>query len=125
MGWIPVKLSRHLTLQNLGNIHFLVIFSILGGPRKVDDLPTSPNNQFRDYFIRNRIEKLVTLNWNFAPQTLKTENNNRPNCFQTLFFFAKSGFPKTRDLSLAAPRGVYISRNDLKQNRCFWEMAKT
>ena len=43
--------------------------NIVGGPRKVDDRPTSPNNQFRDYFIRNRIEKLVPLNWNFAPQT--------------------------------------------------------
>ena len=43
------------------------------GPRKVDDLPTSPYNQFLDHFIRNRIEKLVPLNWNFAPQALKTE----------------------------------------------------
>ncbi len=49
LGWIPVKFSRHLTLQNLRNINFLVIFSILdGGPRKVNDLLTSPNNQFRD-----------------------------------------------------------------------------
>ncbi len=44
-----------------------------GGLRKVDELPTSPNNQFRGYFIRNRIEELVPLNWNFASQTLKTE----------------------------------------------------
>ena len=44
-----------------------------GGPKKVDDLLTSPINQFRDYFIRNRIEKLVPLNWNFAPHTLKSE----------------------------------------------------
>ena len=42
-----------------------------GNPRTIDDLPTSPNNQFRDYFIRNRIEKLVPLNWDCAPQTLK------------------------------------------------------
>ena len=31
--------------------------------------------------------------------------------FSNLDFLMKSGFPKTRDLSPAAPRGVYISRN--------------
>ena len=41
----------------------VVIFSILGGPKKVNDLLTSPSNQFRDYFIRNRLEKLVPLNY--------------------------------------------------------------
>ena len=49
----PPLLSRHLTLQNLRNINFLLIFSILGGgggPRKVNDLLTSPSNQFRRLF---------------------------------------------------------------------------
>ena len=72
LGWIPVKFSRHLTLQNLRNMNFLVISSILGrSQRKVNDLPTSPNNQFWCHFIRNRMEELVPLNWNFAPRTLK------------------------------------------------------
>ena len=34
------------------------------------------------------------------------------NPFSNLDFLVKYGFPKTRDLSPAAPRGVYISRND-------------
>ena len=50
------------------------VLNIGGDPRKVDDLPTSPNNQFRDYFIRNRIEKLVPLNGNLAP----TYNSHLP-----------------------------------------------
>ena len=55
------------------NINFLVIFSILdGGPRKVNDLLTSPSNQFRDYFIRNRIEKLVPVNYRFPTGNKKT-----------------------------------------------------
>ena len=53
--------------------YFLVIFSIFGGgPRKVDDLPTSPINQFRDHFIRNRIEKLVPVNYRFPTGNKKT-----------------------------------------------------
>ena len=84
MGWIPVKLSRHLTLQNLRNINFLVIFSIFHfwgwGPRKVDDLPTSPINQFQDYFIRNRIEKLVPVNYR-----LPTGNNKHQKIGQIVF----------------------------------------
>ena len=120
----PPLLSRHLTLQNLRNINFLVILLILvGGPRKVNDLLTSPSNQFRDYFIWNRIEKLVPLNWNFAPQTLKKYNEST-NLFSNLAFLPKSGFPKTQDLSPAAPRGVYISRND--PTKIFvWEIGKT
>ena len=35
----------------------------------------------------------------------------------------KSGFPKIRDLSPAAPRGVYIARNDPKQ-KYFLEMSE-
>ena len=50
---------RHLVPQNVGNIIF-VIFSILGWvQQKVNGLGTSPRNQFRDHFIRNRLEKLV------------------------------------------------------------------
>ena len=111
-GTHPPVLSRHLVPQNLGRIMFLVIFSILdGGPRKVNDLLTSPSNQFRDYSIWNRIEKLVPQHWNFAPQTLKTLKQTDQSVFK-LDFLVKYGFPKTRDLSPAVPRGFYISRND-------------
>ena len=81
VGWVgnkcgtyPPWLSRHLTLQNLRNMNFLIIFSIFGGggPRKVNDLLTSPINQFRDYFIRNRIEKLVPLNYRFPTDNKKS-----------------------------------------------------
>ena len=64
---------------------------------KINDLLTSPKNQFRDYFIRNRIEKLMPQLWNFPPQTLKTSKPTNP--FSNLDFWPKSGFPKTRDLS--------------------------
>jgi hypothetical protein len=54
-------------------INFLFIFSMLGrSPKKVNDLLTSPSNQFRDYSIWNRIEQLVPQLSNFGPQTLKT-----------------------------------------------------
>ena len=43
---------------------------------------------------------------NCSPQKKTT------NPFSNLDFFVKCGFPKTRDLSPAAPEGVYISRND-------------
>ena len=60
-------------LTKPGNINFLVIFSIFHfwgrGPIKVDDLLTSPINQFRDYFIRNRLEKLVPVNNITSPGT--------------------------------------------------------
>ena len=59
------RISRDLVSQNLRNINFLVTFlniSLGGwGQRKVDVLLTSPINQFRDYFIRNRLEKLVPV----------------------------------------------------------------
>ena len=86
--------------------------SIGSESRKVNDLLTSPSNQSRDYFTLNRIEKLVPQHGNFAPQTLNTANKTYQVVFK-LDFLVKSGFPKTWDLSLAAPWGVYISRDDL------------
>ena len=60
-------------LRKPGNMNFLVIFSIFHfwgwGPRKVDDLLTFPINQFRDYFIRNRLEKLVPVINITSPKT--------------------------------------------------------
>ena len=81
------------------NINFLVIFSIFHfwgwGPRKVNDLLTSPINQFRDYFIRNRLEKLVPANYRFPTDNKKNIKINRPNRFQTLTFGRNLGFQKT------------------------------
>ena len=104
-GTHPPFFSRQLVAQNLRNIQFIFIFSILdGGPRKVNDLLTSLSNQFRDYSIWNRIEKIVPQHWNFAPLTLKTLQETT-KLFSNLYFLPKSGFPKTRDLSPAAPGG--------------------
>ena len=74
---------------------FLRFFQYWGGQRKVNDLSTSPNNKLRDYFIWNRIEKLVPLNWKLSPQTLKTAKKNRPTRFQTLTFWWNLCFQKS------------------------------
>ena len=58
----PPFFSRHLVPQNVGNIIFVCYFLNIGlGPKKVNGLGTSPRNQFRDYFIRNRLEQLVPV----------------------------------------------------------------
>ena len=60
----------HKTSETL---FLFVIFSILArSPKKNNVLLTSPSNQFRDYFIWNRIEKLMLQHWNCSPQTLNT-----------------------------------------------------
>ena len=89
MGWIPVKF-RNIWPYKTSETLILIIFSIVGGPRKVDDLGTSPNNQFWDHFTRNRIEWLVEL----CTTNFKNRNNNRPNCFQSLTFCRNLGFQK-------------------------------
>ena len=82
------------------NSKFLVIFSILGGVQeKSIDLPTSPINQFRDYFNRNRIEKLVPVNYRF-PTGNKKHQKKSTKPFSNLDFWPKSGFPKNWDLTL-------------------------
>ena len=111
LGWIPVEFWHHLVSQNLKTLIFSIFHFGRWGPRKVDDLVTSPINQFWDYFIRNRIEKLVPVNYQFPTGNKKhLKTSTKP--FSNLDFWQKSGFPKIRDLSLVAPRGVYISRND-------------
>ena len=116
-GTHPPFLSRHLVPQNLRNIIFLFIFSILdGGPRKVNDLLTSPSNQFRDYSIWNRIEKLVPQHWNFAPQTLKTLKKTYHVVFK-LDFLVKSGFPKNPPgICPRQPPGGFIFPEMTQQN---------
>ena len=111
----PTKPQKHVF-----SCYFVNIGSV---SKKVNDLLASPSNQFRDYSIWNRIERLVPQLWNFAPQTLQTVQKTTKLC-SNLDFLTKSGFPKTRDLSPAAPWGVYISRKDPPKTK-IWEIAKT
>ena len=88
----PPFCSRHLVPQNVGNIIFVCYFLNIGlGPKKINGLAICSKNQFRDYFIRNRLGKLVPLNWDFAPQNLKNRKRHRPTCFQTLTCLVQSG----------------------------------
>ena len=107
-------------------MNFLVIFSIFHfwgwGPRKVNDLLTSPSNQFRDYFIRNRLEKLVPLNYRF-PTDNKKPLNKSTKPFSNLDFWPKSGFPKARVSSPVAPRGFIFPEMTPKKN-IFLEMPE-
>ena len=112
-SWMDSPFFRDIWSHKTSETLFVfAIFSIFPwDQQKVNVLLTSPSNQFRDYSIWNCIEKLVPQHWNFAPQTLNTSKKTNQSVSK-LYFFVKSGFPKTRDLSPAAPRGVYISRND-------------
>ena len=47
------------------------------------------------------------MKWNFAPRTLNTETIIDQTVSKPLFF-AKSGFPKTRDLSPVPPGGFIV-----------------
>ena len=79
--------SRHLVPQNVGNIIFVCYFLNIGlGPKKSMVSPSVRKIKFRDYFIRNRLEKLVPLNWNFAPHNLKNQKKTT-NLFSNLDFF--------------------------------------
>jgi len=100
-SWTHPPFFRDIWSHRTSETLFLfVIFSILDCvQQKVNVLLTSPSNQFRDYHTWNRIEKLMPLNWNFAPPTLKTSQKTT-NVFSNLDFLQKSGFPKTRDLSM-------------------------
>ena len=107
----PAFFSRHLAPQNVGNIIFVCYFLNIGSESK---------NQCSWHFSKKSIPGLFYLEphrnvnattLNFAPQTLKTFKNTYQSVFK-LDFFVTSGFPKTRDLSPAAPRDVYISRID-------------
>ena len=105
-SWIhPPFFWRHLVPQNVGHIIFVCYFLNIGlGPKKVNGLAICSKNQFRDYFIRNRLEKLVPLNWNFAPQNLKNRRKQPTNLFSNLDFLSTSEFPKILGLSMDFPR---------------------
>ena len=93
LGLIPLFFATS-GLTKRRKHYFVCYFLNIGlGSKKVNDLLTSPKNQFRDYFIRNRIEKLMPQLWNFPPQTLKISKKTT-NPFSNLDFFVKSGFPQ-------------------------------
>ena len=93
----PTKRRKH---------YFCLLFSQYWvGVETINVLGTSPSNQFRDYFIWNRIEKLMPQHWNCSPQILKTLKQ-LTNLFSNLDFLPKSGFPKTLDLSKDFP-GIF------------------
>ena len=111
MGLIPPFFRDIWSHKTSETLFLFVIFSILDWvQQKVNVLLTSPNNQFRDYHTWNRIEKLMPQHWNFAPQTLKTLQKTT-NLFSNLDFLQKSGFPKTRDLSMGFPWIFHGGRN--------------
>ena len=81
--------------------------------KRINVLLTSPRNQFRHYFIWNRIEKLMPQLWNCSPRTLKTFKQ-LTNLFSNLDFLQKYGFPKTLDLSMDFPRIFHGGRRPTK-----------
>ena len=109
----PAFFSRHLVPQNVGNIICVCYFLNIGlGPTQ---------NQCSRHFSKKSIPGLFYLEphrkVNATTLELFTTNckhlkKTPTNPFSNLDFLVKSGFPTTRDLSPAAPRGVYISRND-------------
>ena len=101
MGWVgnnswmdPPFFWRHLVPQNVGNIIFVCYFLNIGlGPKKVNGLAICSKNQFRDYCIRNRLEKLVPLNWNFAPQNFKNRKTTDQLVFKPWLCWSNLGAP--------------------------------
>ena len=111
MGWIPVEFWHHLVSQNLKTLIFLLFSQDWGGVQNKSMISSLLiYNQFRYHTHKIRLEKLVPLNYRFPTENKKSSNEIDQTVFK-LDFGLKSGFPKTRDLSPVAPRGVYISRN--------------
>ena len=94
-GTHPPLLLRHLTLQNLRNINFILVFSKQSIP---------------GLFYLEPHRKVSATTLELRATNFKNSENN-----QAVFkpcFFAEFWVSKTRDLSPASPRGVYISRKD-------------
>ena len=133
MGWVgnnswthPPFFSRHLVPQNVGNIIFVCYFLNIGLESKKNNvLLTSPSNQFRDYSIWNRIEKLVPQHCNFAPQTLKNFATNDQTIF-TPWLFAEIWVSKNPGFVAGSPPGgLYFQKwPHNKYFRSFWPTIK-
>ena len=90
----PTKRRKHYFWLLFYQYCVCYFLNIASNPKR--NFPSE--NQFWDYFIRNRLEKLVPLNWNFAPQNLKKQKKPT-NLFSNLDFFgpiwgAAPGFSK-------------------------------
>ena len=107
----PTKRRKHYCWLLFYQYCVCYFLNIVSNPKR--NFPAK--NRFRDYHAWNRIEKLVPLN---CKKNQKSQKNSKKttNSFSNLDFLVKSGFPKILDLAPAAPRGVYISRNETKQN---------
>ena len=132
MGWVgnnswthPPFFSRHLVPQNVGNIIFVCYFLNIGPEsKKINVLGTSPRNQFRDYSIWNRIEKLMPQHWNFSPQTLKTSKKNdqpvfKPWLFGEIWVSKNPGF-----VPGSPPGGLYFQKWPPRTNLGNWETSQ-
>ena len=124
MGWIPVEFWHHLVSQNLKTFIFLLFSQYMGGPKKSMISPLLIYNKFRYHTHKIRLEKLVPLNYRF-PTDNKTSSNKIDQTVFKLDFWPKSGFPKTRDLSPAAPPGGLYFQKWPHKNIFFWECQKT
>ena len=108
LGLIPPYYRDIWSHKTSETFLFLLSQYWVGVQQKVNDLLTSePSNQFRDYFIWNRIEKLVPQHWNFAPRTLNTLQKTT-KLFSNLDFLRHLGFRKL---------GISISRNDPQRKK--------
>ena len=69
MGWIPLEFRGIWSYETSKTLIFLLFSQYSpggGGPKKVEYLPTSPNNQFQDHSHQNRLEKCMPRAYFFA-----------------------------------------------------------
>ena len=115
--------SRHLVPQNVGNIIFVCYFLNIGlGSKKSQCSPHFSKQSIPGLFYLEPHRKVNATTLELRATNFKNLKKHT-NLFSNLGFLRKSGFPKTRDLSPATPRGVYISRNE--HTNKIWEIAKT
>ena len=118
-GWVgnnswthPPFCSRHLVPQNVGNILCVCYFLNIGSESKKTMFSALLQEINSELFYLEPHRKVTATTLELFTTNFKNLKNKTTNQISNLDFFVKSGFPKTRDLSPAAPRGVYISRND-------------
>ena len=125
-GTHPPLLSRHLTLQNLRNINFLLIFSIFQwGPTKshMSFYNSYPLN-FVTMLKRSALKSQCHCQ-KFRIGFLKIIKINQPNRFQTLTFCRNLGFHKPGSrLRQPPPGGLYFQKWP-PTNIFFWKCQKT
>ena len=105
--------SRHLVPQKNGNMICVCYFLNIGLGSKQNQCSSHFSKQsIPGLFYLEPHRKVDATTLELFTTNFKNLNKKLTNLFSNLDLFVKSGFPKTRDLSPAAPRGVYISRND-------------